>query len=323
MLVVLFPSDVIEEFFFSEYSLWASKNGNAIKKRSCDGETCTHFLSETIGKTDYAAGDISDCLCRNEEIAAKMDSKYLCKSYTAMKAFILDPKSGKIISPMCYQFQTGSDNSSDNIYTELEKIWHMTGGRLIKVPFILSVRMVEKITGSDAQKRKFPIWSLQAWGTTEQILELAGRKQLPTTDETAVVVMLDDSKAIEAPKQPNAEFAKDFASGDKPKSDKTRAEKIKLIRGWLGDIGRWGFEEDKNGTILRYKIEKQETINTNATASLKEITAFPGKDDKEAFTGFDSIKSIENIKETWFNSVYGNIKTAHEKWQETFNNSQE
>lgn len=122
----------------------------------------------------------------------------------------------------------------------------------------------------------------------------------------------------EPKKQTNAEFAETL---DKP--IKTRDDKIKLIRGWLGEIARWGFEEDKSGAMLRFKIEKQETINENATAALKEFTAFEGKNGKKGFPGFDSMKPLEKLKENWFNSAYGSVKTAHEAWKEKFDNSQE
>ncbi len=107
----------------------------------------------------------------------------------------------------------------------------------------------------------------------------------------------------------------------KPKSDKTRTEKVTFIRNCLGDIGRWGFEEQDDGKIIKYKIEKQETINKNAVTALKDITAFPGKNGKEDFTGFDNVKAVEKLQDKWFDSVYGNVKTAHEAWKEKFNNA--
>ncbi len=105
------------------------------------------------------------------------------------------------------------------------------------------------------------------------------------------------------------------------KSNKTRTEKITFIRNCLGDMGRWGFEEQKDGSIIKYKIEKQETVNEKAVAALKIITSFPGKDGKDDFTGFESIKAVEKLQDKWFNSVYGNVKTAHEAWTERFNNA--
>ena len=115
--------------------------------------------------------------------------------YTSIKAFVLEPRLGVIISPMPYLFETRSDNSSDNIYTELVKIWTMTGGKLNKIPFCLSVKMIDTVipVNGKTENRKFPIWSLQcAFTTTNSILEAAERLSLPTNAENAIQLSLPE-----------------------------------------------------------------------------------------------------------------------------------
>ena len=203
-LFVVFPSDDIEEFFQTEYNKWASKGSSHVKKRSCDGVECVHHVSEEVGGKRYVAGEISPCMCMDETMS--LDEKELCNSYTGLKAYILHPKTGNIISPTCYMFETHSDNSSDNIFTELDKTWHMTGGIISKIPFILSVKMVQTTVPENgkAQKRNFPIWYLQVFGTTAQIIAYANRKSLPTTDKTRIeLAEVEEKPALESPKGEN------------------------------------------------------------------------------------------------------------------------
>ncbi len=163
---------------------------------------CVHHISEEVGGKRYVAGEITPCMCMDE--AMSLGEKELCKSYTGLKAYILHPKTGNIISPTCYLFETHSDNSSDNIFTELDKVWHMTGGIISKIPFILSVQMIETTVPENgkAQKRKFPIWYLQVFGTTAQIVAYANRKSLPTTDKTRIeLAEVEEKPAKEEPKE--------------------------------------------------------------------------------------------------------------------------
>jgi len=202
-LIIVFPSNNIDEFFNTEYNLWASKGGSHVKKRYCDSVECTHYISEEIGGQKYSPGEISPCLCFDEDgNKTDIENKLRCKSYTSIKAFIIHPQKGTIISPTCYLFETHSDNSSNNIYTEIDKIWHMTGGLLTKIPFVLSVNMVESTVAEngESEKRKYPIWHLQAFGTTEQIIEFSNRPMLPTTEKTKIE-LAEETPQIEAPKE--------------------------------------------------------------------------------------------------------------------------
>ena len=67
-LFIAFPSNDIDQFFQTEYVVWAqSKSGGAWKKRSCDGEECTHHVPEVLNvdgkQVKYNAGEVHECFC--------------------------------------------------------------------------------------------------------------------------------------------------------------------------------------------------------------------------------------------------------------------
>ena len=159
-LVIFFPSDTITDFFDCNYALY----GNETKLRSCNGQTCIHRIEETINGVTYKAGEESECVC----LALPDNDKKKCKYSMYLKAFIVDKNVGKVNNPLCYMFHSGSQNSGDNIYSELEKIKGLNMGVLRGVPFGLSVEMVG---GKSEAKKKFPIWSLQAIGMVSEIRE--------------------------------------------------------------------------------------------------------------------------------------------------------
>ena len=99
-----------------------------------------------------------------------------------MKAFVLHPVTGKVIHHMPYSFVNHSEHSTGNVFSEIEKILKFTDGQLIGVPFIISVRMIEK---PGKQSKSFPIWSLQALGTMDTIQERAKNALLPINEESA------------------------------------------------------------------------------------------------------------------------------------------
>ena len=167
-LIVYFPSNNIEDFFSTEYNLWGGKKDAAVKLRSCDGETCRDLRTE----------EVKPCFC------ASLPEKDQCKSYTALKAFIAD-QDGKVISPIPYQFESHSDNSSDNTYSQLVNIWNLTGGKLVGVPFVLSVKFVKKATG-----QQFPIWELQSINNIQAIIAFAERSAIPTTASNSIPIDL-------------------------------------------------------------------------------------------------------------------------------------
>ena len=186
-LVIIFPDDEILNFFDVNYVLYGSNN-QIIRK--CDGEECYHRINEELDlvcrydndeiieaeeiyKEKYVAGEITKCVCKlmAEEIirdGKTIRNPSLCNVAMYMKAFILNYKNGRIISPNCYLFYSGSENTAGNIYSELIKIKNFFGGRIKGLPFGLSVEMV---TGKIA-KNKFPIWNLQILGSISQLQSL-------------------------------------------------------------------------------------------------------------------------------------------------------
>jgi hypothetical protein len=195
-LFVVFPSENIDTFFQTEYVLWAKKGeGRAWKKRSCDGEVCKHHVPEVIGEEKFSRGDEHECFkCGTSDCTIDADNQ--CKCYTGFSAYVLNPESGRVILFRPYRFQTNSVNSSDNIMSELFKIFEQYGG-IPKIPFMLSVKMQETQT-KDGKKNIYPLWDCQAYGTVDQINLLAKRLQLPT-NETNAIAMADESKLIGAP----------------------------------------------------------------------------------------------------------------------------
>ena len=158
-LTLFFPSDEITDFFDCEFNAYGAKE---TKVRSCDGETCIHRINEELNGAKYVAGEATPCVC--SQLAA--DDKKRCKYVAYLRAWIVSKKSGKIENHLCYLFQTHSQNSGDNIYSELEKVKYLSHGGLRGITFSLSVKMV---SGRTSAQQKFPIWELRAVGTVAKI----------------------------------------------------------------------------------------------------------------------------------------------------------
>ena len=123
-------------------------------------------------------------------------------------------------------------------------------------------------------------------------------------------------------KQPNKQFADDFAAGDK--SDKSANDKIGIIRTKIGEMGSWGFDEDGSGKMLRHKIEAKDTIAENAQGILKRLTAFKTKDPtKTDFNGFTHTDQLKKSTEKHLNVVYGKVDKEYLEWKVKYDNSQE
>ena len=177
-LVLFFPSNNIEDFLDINYVLYG---GNQQLIRKCDGESCYHRIDNEIeGVASFKAGSTTPCICKEYDLA--QDHKKHCRSFFWMKAFVGDMKLGKVESPMCYLFKSGSKNSAENIISELEKVKSITGGNLLFIPFGLSVEMV---SGSQDAKSKFPIWKLQGLGSISQMKDWNEKSSLliPTKQE--------------------------------------------------------------------------------------------------------------------------------------------
>ncbi len=186
-MVLVFPTNEIEDFFQASYVLYGS-NQQMIRK--CDGEECIHRIKETItlvGEYDelgnihetaepyekqFEAGEIGECICKLMPKTILKDGKEIrnpkvCSVAMYLKAFIVDYKAHRIVSPLCYLFYSGSENTASNIYSELNKV-KMMMGRLAGIPFGISVEM---IPGKTNAKVKYPIWSLQVLGSMAQLEE--------------------------------------------------------------------------------------------------------------------------------------------------------
>lgn len=192
-LVIIFPSNNIDDFVFTEYSQWGGKGSSAVKKRNCDGETCMFNAAGKVNGNAIDAGASCPCVCK----AYKLTGEDACKCYTSMKAFIVNPQTGKIENHIPYKFENHSVNSSDNVLTEIFKIAQITSGRLMGVPFLLSVTMKETLKAGE--KRKFPIWNIQAVGKIDNVLAFAEKGFLPVHASNALALNagdLDTPKAL-------------------------------------------------------------------------------------------------------------------------------
>lgn len=190
-LVLIFPSNNIEDFVFTEYSQWGGKGKAAVKKRYCDGESCTFNAAGKVNGKAIDPGASCPCVCKQFNLTGE-DA---CKCYTSIKAFLVNPNTGKIENHIPYKFENHSVNSSDNVLTEIIKISQITGGRLMGVPFLMSVTMKETLKAGE--KRKFPIWSIQAVGKIDNVLSFAEKGFLPVHASNALALSAGD---LETPK---------------------------------------------------------------------------------------------------------------------------
>lgn len=218
-LVVVFPTNVIDDFLNADMVLYGSNNAMI---RKCDSVECTHRIDEELDfvgkyneegeveetephKRKFSAGEIGECICKImpetiERNNRKVRNPKLCSCAMYLKAFVVDYKVGKIISPLCYLFYSGSENTASNIYSELVKIHNMFNGRIAGLPFGLSVDMV---AGRTNAKIKYPIWNIQALGTMAQ-LQKAGESFL--FDYKEMLISQGDKK-------------KELTEGDKKEPD--------------------------------------------------------------------------------------------------------
>jgi len=247
-ILIVFPTDNIEDFYSTEYSLWGTgKGGMKVKKRACDGETCVDCITR----------EESPCLCANLP-------ERECKCYMELKAFIINPHTGTIINFSPTSFKTHSVNSADAIYSQLEQIWIMTGGKIRGIPFLLSVQMVEKLN-EKSQKTKFPIWSIQVATDINRALQYAKIAALPTTEQNRLAIdatiAVDETPALPAgsgkqaePNQPEPEITGSVISEKQrkrmfaiAKEHDISHETIKAI------IQAYGYESTKDILVSDYE----------------------------------------------------------------------
>lgn len=208
-LLIYFPTDTVADFFDTAFNAWyTSSAGKKGKKRSCDGETCLHYIDEEINGKQYAAGEETECICK----ALEENDKKRCRYDCYLKAYIGNPENGKIENPCCYMFTTHSDNSADGIYSELEKIKLLNMGVLRMIPFELSVAMHDGPAG-----KRYPIISLRVWGLLTQIREASKNflGGLPAP-------FLETQKGLPAPVEVERKVACDIAIEDDSQNPPSR-----------------------------------------------------------------------------------------------------
>jgi hypothetical protein len=202
-LVVKFPSDELIDFFDCNFELYGGRKGEGEAGtliRRCDGETCIHRIKESVDDHKgsvkiYAAGEETPCIC--QDIDEK--DKQRCRYSAYLKAWIVLPQTGNIENPLCYLFETHSQNSGDAIMSAINDVRILTGGTIRGVTFSLAVKMV---SGKTDAKQKFPIWTLLPIGTVSGMREAAGRlvAGAPTIAEHVLLPLLGKGPgAVEDP----------------------------------------------------------------------------------------------------------------------------
>lgn len=172
-LMIVVPSDNIPDVFDDRFALYGS-NSQAIRK--CDGDTCLHRISENIGGKQYGVGEESECVCLTLGLFDTEDKelrKKACRYTMNLKAFVLEPTKGTIVSTLPYLFETGSKNSGSAVYDALTNLAGLTKlffgtPKLAHLPMKLWVKMV---AGKEDAKLKFPIWELTPPTSISSIVE--------------------------------------------------------------------------------------------------------------------------------------------------------
>ncbi len=222
-IFLAFPSNNIEDFFNDDFGLWQKNN---TKRRSCNGEECTHIVDETIEGVKYSAGSVTECVCIKHGLFNALNKELkniACKCDLYLKAWILHPETLRPISPTCYLFENHSTNSADNIYGEFftpegERKW----AQVMNIPFVLTVKKIKK-----ADNTTFPILNLYPYIPSDRLidyskamaLDVQGSKSLPVSTESTET----DNEEIE-----NAEYTAENINQDpdatQPEPDKMDSE---------------------------------------------------------------------------------------------------
>ena len=183
-LIICFPSDTLEDVFNDDYNLWTKTN---TKRRTCDGEICTHIIDSQIEHITYEAGTQTDCVCIKHNLFNNDDKdlkKICCKCDLYLKAYIFNPKTGKILNPLPYLFSCHSINSADNIHGMLSRINKLSG-----IPFKLYIKEVKK------NNKSFPIWNIVPIIVTDNLLDY--KMDQITPGEPVPKMIYDESEEIE------------------------------------------------------------------------------------------------------------------------------
>lgn len=180
-MYIILLSDNIEDFYQDGYSRWGKKGETAFLLRKCDGETAYNPIEESY----------VPCLqCHSDKCQLKTEER--CRPFGFLRALVTtipDPEKGIppiVVNMAPYQFEWHSENSGDNVYSELYKTWQMTGGRLFGVPMKITVKMNEELkqdADGKTYKKKYPLIYLEQVGSIDKVIAIAKAKVLPTLPE--------------------------------------------------------------------------------------------------------------------------------------------
>jgi len=234
-MFIILASDNIEDFYQDGYSRWGKKGETAFLIRKCDGETSYDPITESYEPCH---------LCHSDECKLEADKR--CRPFGFLRAFVTtipDPEKGIppiIVNMAPYQFEWHSENSGDNVYSELHKTWSMTGGRLFGVPMKITVKMNEELK-QDSQgktyKKKYPLIYLEQVGSIDKVIAIAKAKVLPTLPEnTALYKQLSagpETSGLKALAQGNSNGKQPEKTPANPEAQKreTILEKLKDLFG--------------------------------------------------------------------------------------------
>jgi hypothetical protein len=196
-MYIILLSDNIEDFYQDGYSRWGKKGETAFLIRKCDGETSYNPIEESFEPCHKCYSD--EC---------PLNDKDRCRPFGFLRALITtipDPEKGIppiVVNMAPYQFEWHSENSGDNIYSELHKTWQMTGGRLFGVPMKITVKMNEELKKNDkgeTYKKKYPLIYLEQVGSIDKVIQIAKAKVLPTLPEnTELYKQLSPGEPVKA-----------------------------------------------------------------------------------------------------------------------------
>jgi len=181
-MFIILLSDNIEDFYQDGYSRWGKKGETAFLLRKCDGETAYNPIEESY-EPCHLCHDSEKCQLKAEE---------RCRPFGFLRALVTtipDPEKGIppiVVNMAPYQFEWHSENSGDNVYSELYKTWQMTGGRLFGVPMKITVKMNEELKKNakgETYKKKYPLIYLEQVGSIDRVIAIAKAKVLPTLPE--------------------------------------------------------------------------------------------------------------------------------------------
>lgn len=268
-LLIMFPTDNVEDFYSTEYSLWGGTKEFPVKKMYCDGETCTDGVTKK---------KIGPC-CRLAD-HSREKCEHGMVPYMGLKAYVLDTN-GNAVNFVPYMFESHSVNTADALYTSIEDTHRKLGGKLVGVPFLLSVEMVQKLD-ENSKKKRFPIWSIQPAGPAARMYELAQQAAIP----------------IEGMEVPRVKALGAGAAMQQEVMDKTEA--IKIIKMWYE-----GLTLKDTAPMKKFKQDALETVY-----GVKTLTDVYKLDAERLTVGITAIKEFD----PWYDHYFTECKNGTANW---------